>query len=96
MDGVSDARINFTAETLELTLASGGPTQLGHIERPSRAWASASPTCAAMMAQHPRPQQQHRRRASALVADEERQARAGPGRPDGLGLRDRAVRSWLR
>ncbi|EMQ8861932.1 heavy metal translocating P-type ATPase [Stutzerimonas stutzeri] len=33
MDGVSDARINFTAETLELTLASGGPTQLGHIEK---------------------------------------------------------------
>lgn len=30
---MSDARINFTAETLELTLASGGPTQLGHIEK---------------------------------------------------------------
>nr|WP_306108845.1 heavy metal translocating P-type ATPase [Pseudomonas sp. CFSAN084952] len=33
MAGVSEARINFTAETLELTLASGGPTQLGHIEK---------------------------------------------------------------
>jgi len=33
MVGVSDARINFTAETLELTLASGVPTQLGDIEK---------------------------------------------------------------
>ena len=33
MSGVSEARINFTAETLELTLASGAPTQLGDIEK---------------------------------------------------------------
>ncbi|MFT6435464.1 MAG: Cd2+/Zn2+-exporting ATPase [Candidatus Azotimanducaceae bacterium] len=33
MAGVSDARINFTAETLELTLASGSPTHIGDIEK---------------------------------------------------------------
>lgn len=33
MVGVSDARINFTAETLELTLGSGAATQLGDIEK---------------------------------------------------------------
>ena len=33
MPGVSDARINFTAETLELTLATGASTQVGDIEK---------------------------------------------------------------